>query len=87
MESVPANRRGRPILGRAAIRDWLAAQCPGSSHGIFYLRPNGLAFSCRSALGEAFKMPMISRAKRSAAMPGWAALLLRLNVSSSPDYL
>ena len=34
--------------------------------------PNGLAFSCRERTGNAFKNPMISRAKRSAAMPGWA---------------
>ena len=36
-------------------------------------RPNGLAFSCRERAGKAFKIRPISRAKRSAAMPGWAA--------------
>jgi hypothetical protein len=40
--------------------------------------PNGLAFSCRERAGEAFKMPTISRAKRSAAMPGWAAMQVRV---------
>ena len=37
------------------------------------LPANGLAFSCRERAGKAFKKPMISCAKRSAAMPGWTA--------------
>ncbi len=39
------------------------------------LPPNGLAFSCgERAAWEHVKKATISRAKRSAAMPGWAAL-------------
>jgi len=37
-------------------------------------RPNGLAFSCRErAAQDHIKKATISRAKRSTAMPGWAA--------------
>jgi hypothetical protein len=35
-------------------------------------RPNGLAFSCRERIRKALQNRRISRAKRSAAMPGWA---------------
>src|SRR3954469_4765541 len=41
--------------------------------------PNGLAFSCRERMIPPLKMPTISRAKRSAAMPGWAAALMRID--------
>ena len=39
------------------------------------LPPNGLAFSCRERAGKTVKIRTISRAKRSAAMPGWAAIV------------
>ncbi len=39
------------------------------------LRPNGLALSCRErAAHNHVKIATISRAQRSAAMPGWAAI-------------
>ena len=44
-------------------------------------RPTGWHSAAASALGKAFKNPTISRAKRSAAMPGWAtALIMELSV-------
>src|SRR5690349_18025745 len=43
-------------------------------HSHFGLPPNGLAFSCRErAAQDHVQKATISRAKRSAAMPGWAA--------------
>src|SRR5690349_7714782 len=35
------------------------------------LPSNSLAFSCRERAGTTLQTPTISRAKRSAAMPGW----------------
>jgi hypothetical protein len=41
------------------------------------LRPNGLAFSCRERTArDHVQKATISRAKRSAAMPGWAVALI-----------
>ncbi len=37
--------------------------------------PNGLAFSCRERAGRSCEKRTISRAKRSTAMPGWAATM------------
>jgi hypothetical protein len=62
------------------LRSGTASECASTrndgsrtSRRLAHDPPNGLAFSCREcAARDNPKKPTISRAKRSAAMPGWA---------------
>ena len=69
----PTNRRHKRI--------GFAERAPGRAKAIGFDRPTGWHSAAASALAEASKKPTISRAKRSAAMPGWAGALGRYRVS------
>src|SRR6266540_1043127 len=83
---TPAMRRGKIVREATGnMRVAGVSRHPGAAgrsgwdlrqriwYGCEWLPPNGLAFSCRErAAQDHVKIAPISRAKRSAAMPGWA---------------